>query len=71
MQGRMPASSFSQARPTVRAAIMICDLRDFTRISDNRPRDYVIDLLNDYFDAMSLFAYPDWTLINRKVPHRP
>jgi adenylate cyclase len=38
---------------TVRAAIMICDLRDFTRISDNWPRDDVIGLLNDYFDAMS------------------
>ena len=38
---------------TVHAAIMICDLRDFTGISDNWPRDYVIDLLNDYFDAMS------------------
>jgi adenylate cyclase len=38
---------------TVRAAIMICDLRDFTRISDKWPRDDVIDLLNDYFDAMS------------------
>ena len=38
---------------TVRAAIMICDLRDFTRISDNWPRDDVIDLLNDYFDAVS------------------
>src|SRR6201986_2251934 len=38
---------------TVRAAVMICDLRDFTRISDNWPRDDVIDLLNDYFDAMS------------------
>jgi adenylate cyclase len=38
---------------TVRAAIMICDLRDFTRISDNWPRDDVIHLLNDYFDAMS------------------
>src|SRR6266403_1974047 len=38
---------------TVSAAIMICDLRDFTRISDNWPRDYVIDLLNGYFDAMS------------------
>ena len=38
---------------TVRAAIMVCDLRDFTRISDNWPRDDVIDLLNDYFDAMS------------------
>jgi adenylate cyclase len=38
---------------TVRAAIMICDLRDFTRISDSWPRDDVIDLLNDYFDAIS------------------
>ena len=38
---------------TVRAAIMICDLRDFTRISDSWPRDDVIGLLNDYFDAMS------------------
>lgn len=37
---------------TVRAAIMICDLRDFTRISDSWPRDDVIDLLNGYFDAM-------------------
>ena len=32
---------------------MICDLRDFTWISDNWPRDDVIDLLNSYFDAMS------------------
>jgi adenylate cyclase len=38
---------------TVRAAIMICDLRDFTAISDNWPRDDVIDLLNGYFDAMA------------------
>jgi adenylate cyclase len=38
---------------TVSAAIMICDLRDFTRISDNWPRDDVIDLLNGYFEAMS------------------
>jgi adenylate cyclase len=38
---------------TVRAAIMICDLRDFTAISDNWPRDDVIDLLNGYFDVMS------------------
>src|SRR6185436_15371329 len=38
---------------TVRAAILICDLRDFTRISDSWPRDDVINLLNDYFDAMS------------------
>jgi adenylate cyclase len=38
---------------TVRAAIMICDLRDFTAISDNWPRDDVIELLNGYFDAIS------------------
>lgn len=38
---------------TVSAAILICDLRDFTKISDNWPRDDVIDLLNGYFDAMS------------------
>jgi adenylate cyclase len=38
---------------TVSAAIMICDLREFTRISDSWPRDDVIDLLNSYFDAMS------------------
>ena len=38
---------------TVSAAIMICDLRDFTGISDNWPRDDVIELLNSYFDAMS------------------
>jgi adenylate cyclase len=38
---------------TVHAAIMVCDLRGFTRISDSWPRDDVIDLLNEYFDAMS------------------
>jgi adenylate cyclase len=38
---------------TVGAAILICDLRDFTTISDHWPRDNVIELLNDYFDAMS------------------
>ena len=37
---------------TVGAAIMICDLRDFTAISDLWPRDDVIELLNAYFDAM-------------------
>ena len=41
------------AGTTMRAAIMICDLRDFTRISESWSRDVVIDLLNDYFDAMS------------------
>ncbi|WP_037433146.1 adenylate/guanylate cyclase domain-containing protein [Sinorhizobium fredii] len=38
---------------TVGAAILICDLRDFTKLSDLWPRDDVIELLNDYFDAMS------------------
>ncbi|WP_222858536.1 adenylate/guanylate cyclase domain-containing protein [Rhizobium mesosinicum] len=38
---------------TLNAAIVICDLRDFTTISDVWPRDDVIELLNDYFDAMS------------------
>jgi adenylate cyclase len=38
---------------TVGAAILICDLRDFTAISDAWPRDDVIGLLNGYFDAMS------------------
>lgn len=37
---------------TVGAAILICDLRDFTGISDLWPRDDVIELLNGYFDAM-------------------
>ncbi|WP_320197683.1 adenylate/guanylate cyclase domain-containing protein [Agrobacterium sp. rho-13.3] len=38
---------------TVGAAILICDLRNFTQISDLWPRDDVIELLNGYFDAMS------------------
>ena len=38
---------------TISAAIMICDLRDFTTLSALWPRDYVIDLLNGYFDALS------------------
>ncbi|MBO0905160.1 adenylate/guanylate cyclase domain-containing protein [Jiella sonneratiae] len=37
---------------TVSAAIMVCDLRDFTRISELWPRDDVIELLNSYFDAI-------------------
>jgi adenylate cyclase len=37
---------------TVRAAILVCDLRDFTRISELWPRDDVIELLNGYFDAV-------------------
>jgi adenylate cyclase len=38
---------------TISAAIMICDLRDFTAISDLWPRDDVIEMLNGYFDALS------------------
>lgn len=38
---------------TVDAAILICDIRDFTSISELWPRDDVLHLLNDYFDAMS------------------
>ncbi len=37
---------------TVSAAIMICDLRDFTALSDLWPRDDVIEILNGYFDAL-------------------
>lgn len=38
---------------TLGAAVLICDLRGFTTISELWPRDDVIALLNDYFDAMS------------------
>lgn len=38
---------------TVSAAILICDLRDFTQISDLWQRDDVIEMLNAYFDAVS------------------
>lgn len=35
------------------AAILVCDLRDFTAISDKWASDDVIYLLNSYFDTMS------------------
>jgi len=38
---------------TVRAAIWNCDLRGFTRISEQWPRDDVISWLNEYFDVMA------------------
>lgn len=38
---------------TVDAAILICDLRGFTALSNDRPRDEVINLLNGFFDAMA------------------
>ena len=36
----------------LRAVIMITDLRNFTGLSDRLPGDAVIELLDDYFDAM-------------------
>ncbi|HVO01857.1 MAG TPA: adenylate/guanylate cyclase domain-containing protein [Candidatus Cybelea sp.] len=38
---------------TLAAAIWFCDLRDFTGLSNQLPRDEMIALLNDYFDAMA------------------
>ena len=38
---------------TVNAAVLICDLRNFTEISNMWPRDDVIEMLNGYFDAMA------------------
>ncbi|MBB3659434.1 adenylate cyclase [Rhizobium sp. BK650] len=38
---------------TVSAAIMVCDLRNFTSLSGSQHRDRVIDILNEYFDLMA------------------
>lgn len=38
---------------TVSAAVMMCDLRNFTQLSVRRPRDEVIAILNDYFDVIA------------------
>jgi adenylate cyclase len=37
---------------TINAVIWLCDLRGFTNLSENLPRDALIDLLNSYFGAM-------------------
>jgi adenylate cyclase len=37
----------------VEAAIIVADLRGFTAISDMRPRDDIIALLNEYFDTLA------------------
>jgi adenylate cyclase len=37
----------------LRAVIMMTDLRDFTGLSDRLPGDEVIELLDDYFDALA------------------
>ncbi len=38
---------------TLHAAIWNSDLRGFTRLSQTRPRDELLDLLNGYFDVMA------------------
>lgn len=38
---------------TVHAAILVCDLRNFTALSNSHTRDEVIEYLNAYFDAMA------------------
>ncbi|HEX6118149.1 MAG TPA: adenylate/guanylate cyclase domain-containing protein [Dongiaceae bacterium] len=38
---------------TIAAAIWQCDLRDFTAMSNRLPRDEVLAILNDYFDAVT------------------
>ena len=38
---------------SIEAVIWYCDLRGFTRASDQLPRDTVIDLLNDWFGTMA------------------
>jgi adenylate cyclase len=38
---------------TIAAAIWLCDMRDFTLLSENLPRDEVIRILNDFFEIMA------------------
>jgi adenylate cyclase len=40
------------AAQTIRAVIWFCDLRGFTALADSLPRDRLIGLLNDYFEAV-------------------
>ena len=37
---------------TIRAIIWLCDLRGFTSLSEQMPRDELIELLNEYFGSM-------------------
>jgi adenylate cyclase len=41
------------AQETIRAAVWFCDLRGFTPLSETMPGRHLIDLLNDYFDAVA------------------
>ncbi|HEV2171443.1 MAG TPA: adenylate/guanylate cyclase domain-containing protein [Candidatus Binatus sp.] len=36
----------------IRAVVWLCDLRGFTTLTDSQPRERVIAMLNDYFEAM-------------------
>ena len=38
---------------TISAAIWLCDLRGFTAMAEEQPRDRTIQCLNDYFDRMA------------------
>ena len=38
---------------TIQAVIWFCDLRGFTQLADTLPRDELIELLDDYLDAMA------------------
>jgi adenylate cyclase len=40
------------AAQTIRAVIWFCDLRGFTALADSLPRDRIIAMLNDYFEAV-------------------
>jgi len=41
------------AQETINAAIWFCDLRGFTPLSETLPGNQLIELLNDYFDAVA------------------
>ena len=41
------------AGETIRAAIWFCDLKDFTSLSELLPGQQLLDMLNDYFDAVT------------------
>lgn len=42
---------------SIRAAILSCDMRGFTRLSDRAPAGEVIRLLDDYLDAVTLAVH--------------
>ena len=48
-EGRIERGSIE----TIQAAIFLCDLRGFTKLSDGMPREEVITMLNAWFDIMT------------------